>query len=1320
MMSLLSRPFRLRLLSSLLALPVATGAVVVSAHAAPGASPGVRVEALAPLPDDGSPGGGGKAIGLPAGSLRNGLEVYLPLDGSLEATGGAGQRPRVSFERGSPAYTEALRRVEADQPRFTEGRYGQAVFIEYSEVFIRTNAFARAVSLAETTDGFEPVGDGRLSHEKEGPAASFEAIRVEAGPGGGLQTAPVASGAGSGRSVSLYVRGKAGTRVRLALESVEAGKIGTLAENGAVLSGEWERLQCHVTHAKGADRKAGPPVRLALTLPEGGNVSASAFMLETHGGYAGRHAASTWFPGQPMKRPGEILALNEAPDAREGTIAFWFRLEGALKWRTLLCIGDHFGWNSDLRLDLTDDERLALVLAKTKKEARVPQVREGWHHLAVSWDGPQALVYLDGAEVIRIDNAPERSRFGQVTLGGMAANFSPALRGDARLDEFALWKRPLLPSEVEELSRLEEPLGNGAPPLWSFANREPARVFARDQGERMWRFRLVPTAGAESGEAAVRFSIDGFFEGEATLPPATREGAEVAFPWSPARLVPGTYAMRFEIETPGGVHRFTRPVEIVPARMSPANAYVIPWGNQSPGMRELGFTAGSASTRSGLTSALIDDLTREGLYAQYRYNFTADAERDGDRFLEASGQRGKTDQASAQARAAIDHAAARFGEELSLHPQIRYVMLNCEVQFSWAHDFRDATREWVRETFGLDLSPWQRPGGSRDAVTLPFGRLKAAEGGYEPPADGIVARKDPFYAFHRWWHGPEAGNENFLNHRLAAGMRRSAPEVAYIGEPVLRRASLRAFGELDIVQEWFYFPDPFAAVRVQERARAAARRADGTHAGVGSMPQFILKPRMAAPYPGLPTPGMFREAAWHCLARPTPGFTYWNHWSVLERPSREAYTQEELDARFGVRPSWESVTARITVKGERSDTFLFIPELKDELARFHREDLHPLGPLVPRWENRPRRVAIFRSFAAELFNHQRWLSPTPLESAVEALQIPFDVLYDEDFETAAPDFLNRYSVLAIPNAPVLPEAALEPLRAFIARGGMIVVDEAFGPDLPGVTAFSWQASREDRKKLEEAEAALRREYSGSEHNNFREGMEALALQYASATGPTREAVAAMHGAIRPDAEILEGGNAFPNLLQCAGANYLAVVNTRRVPGPHYGHFGKVLEDGVAQSVAIAVAPELGAVAYDLLSHQPVPLTPEGGRHRLRIDLPPAGGRVLLFLPEETGALRSVPATLRAERGGSAPFEITLGGQSGKPLPGRIPARVETLGPGGKPVGDAVYTALENGVLRLEIPVAWNAAPGTYTLRVREAASGKTVTATFEVAPPAPR
>ena len=68
-------------------------------------------------------------------------------------------------------------------------------------------------------------------------------------------------------------------------------------------------------------------------------------------------------------------------------------------------------------------------------------------------------------------------------------------------------------------------------------------------------------------------------------------------------------------------------------------------------------------------------------------------------------------------------------------------------------------------------------------------------------------------------------------------------------------------------------------------------------ARTSGMPQFLLKPGMAAPYAAIPTPHMFRETVWHCIARPLQHMMYWNLQGAYQQ-KKTHITQDEVDKRL--------------------------------------------------------------------------------------------------------------------------------------------------------------------------------------------------------------------------------------------------------------------------------------------------------------------------------------------------------------------------------------------------------------------------------------
>ncbi len=113
-----------------------------------------------------------------------------------------------------------------------------------------------------------------------------------------------------------------------------------------------------------------------------------------------------------------------------------------------------------------------------------------------------------------------------------------------------------------------------------------------------------------------------------------------------------------------------------------------------------------------------------------------------------------------------------------------------------------------------------------------------------------------------------------------------------------------------------------------------------------------------------------------------------------------------------------------------------------------------------------------------------------------------------------------------------------------------------------------------------------------------------------------------------------------------------------------------------------------------------------GRNRFTLDLPPAGGRVLVFLPETIGGIDIGSSdTLDPVRGKWHRLSARLTGNSGHPVPGIIPVRVDIRGPGDRPLDLSRYDAFTNGEWSLDLPISFNQPAGTYQLTLTELASG---------------
>lgn len=1286
----------------------------------------------------------GVLTGAEVDPLSLGLVGYLACDGDLRLVTPAGEEGSAGFERLSQAFTDALQEVPVNEPRFAPGLFGLGVLVEpgyesparYECRNWLPPVVAEVLPRPGTGFPFAAVAGARLGilQAAEGEARGPEAPVLEgaaalhvtcAEPGSGVETRAPVSVLNGNYTASVHVRGdpddlRDGDRA--VLQIVDSARGAVLAESAQAVTASWRRVE--VDAAVGAftrdvSQQAYTPVTLRVTGARPGQVLVlDAFMLEMRGGYsyAGTSGASSWLPGHACRAPEVLDADDLRPcfAGQTGSAALRFRLRGGPQaWRTLFELAGPNRWEPHLQVRLAGDRRLHL--GRRRQEPRdlavdAPLAAGVWHHVAVTWTADRATVYLDGVRKGSLDGLEIPARPSAIRLGSGGPNAA----ANAVLDEIFLYDRELAEEEVGRLARSEVPGAGLAMPAVTLRPRRFIECLAHGWEPQPWTCDVRNQSGAPLPETEVSLRLGAHLElrrALGTLPAGSVTPVEFRFL---PDLAVGTYPLTVAVRSAGREAAvFRRQVDVTPAPEPAANLQVLPW--KATFSRAYGFTCGGGD---------LAETMREGLAWAPHVQFlgcprTLDGE---DVVHDMNGKPGLPRLNSPFIFEQVHREAARLAEQLAPAPALRAVTFNSETQWIWSHDFSPENAAWVRQTFHLELDAWRDPpGGDTNAAMLPYGRLRPGVAGLARPDDGIVDPATPFYAYHRWFHGPLAPTEAFLNQTLSDALTRRRPDVLTIQEPILRRPAVRAFDRMGIAQEWFYYQDPLEAVMVQECLNAAVR---GTGMRPSGMPQFLFKAGTAAPYSGLPTADLFREAAWLCALQPVRLFTYWNFDAVPRAGFENAYvrcvTKAELDALLGSpRPSWPEARRALESGGAQAAKLLaWTPELAEAFRTFHRDQVGPLGALIPQWRNRPRRVAILRSFASQLYGDVRWPGTTWLERCVMECGVPFDVLLDEDFE-GGEDPLAGYQLLVVSGAVCLTRPAAEALQRFADRGGVIVTDPETKVALPGARVL---------RPRDAAPAPARPD-----------GMEPAPGTRLAAPGPGEPADAAaaaplppggpgpglpdpafldvLESAVTPEARSLTPFT-WPNLLEAEGAFYLGVVNDLRLQGPLYGHFGRVRETGAPHHALVRVAAGLGAVAYDLLSQEQVLLTPDGPTLTAGLDLPPGGARVLVLLPGPVARLELEAELTAAQWGDHRGRQVAVRGllldDQGRIVPGLVPATITWVHPDGSRSDFSHHTVFRRGVLECALPVLANGPRGAWRVRVLERASGRAAEAVVTV------
>jgi len=1288
--------------------------------------------------------GGGTGQG--GEDLKRGVIGYLSLDGTVSVVTPTGDDVLAEFTRPSQAFTDDLTHVWCHQPRYAPGRFGTGVLVEAGVASGQKLAFRNYLppEAADFETGkraaFRPFGGARVvlvkgtrvlgtvrpSVDKRlgttGPVLEGRrALKVVCrAVGSGAATGPVASIIPGMYVLSLFARTHAtgGNKHKLRLELV--GKDDRVIGSGEVeVSNVWQRVEVNIANGHFTrDVKKQTPTEVGVRVlgtRAGQTFSVDGLVLELCGGYsyAGRTSASSWMPGHGYRASDRLGVdqLRYVLRGRCGSVAFWAQFRGReQRRRTLFELATGNRWRPDLQLVYLYGRRLVLHRHAPKRSevAAAVKIEPGtWHHYAVTWEDKTATMFLDGKPVGVHKDMAIPARLEHVRLGCAGPNAASG----AVIDEAVLYNRAIGPGEVSALAQRTEAMGGE---LASGVGIRPVRfleTIARTLEPQAWLCDVVNRTGKDLTGVLLTLSVGPQFRVQKRVQRVPAGGAQRARFEFVADLKMGTYP--FEVTATAGSESLAvvrRQVEITRAPEPFDNLMVSPWGWNAA--RTDGLTFGGGD---------VEDAMRDGLYWSKMTHYvgyprTVDGP-DVGRMMDDLPWRANFD--SPYMVEQVDRVGERMAAGFEPIASMRGVTLSSEYQWIFHHDFTPQRMAWVRKTFGFDLRPWRHPPkrGGVNAFQTPFGRLKPSVAKIKLPRDRIIPTTMPIYAYHRWFHGPKGPTESFLNQRLSEKIHARRPDILTIQEPILRRAAVRAFDRMSIGQEWFYYEDPLRAVMVQEQLNAMVR---GTPLRMTGMPQFLFKRGGAAPYNAVATADMWHETVWLCALQPIRLFTYWNYNVVPRSDYKSVYshcmTKAQIDTLFGTpTPTWKQAEAVLKDKPTLSRKLMpWTPELIATFRRFHNEEVGPLGALIPRWRNRARRVAMVWSFASQIFDGVRWPRATGLERSAMCSGVPFDVLYDMDFETDQ-DPLGTYQMVIVSRAVCLTRPTYDWLVKFARRGGTIVVDEATRVKLPGAVVLKETGTaKQFAERVRAKEEALLSRFGSMSGTGYAKGAAALAQPGALPHPAEPTFLAALGKAVKPEARSLTP-NTWLNLLEAGGACYIGVVNDLRVRGPMYGHFGKVREMGVPQTARVVFDPKLGAVAYDVLHQKRVPVRACDGGAEMALALPGGGACVVMLLPRPIASVRvrakAFDATWGDHTGREIRVQARLTDEQGGAVPGLVPVTVTVTGPDGTRSDFSCHRVFDRGRLRFRFPVSRNGPAGVWKIHVTERASGRTAETT---------
>ena len=452
------------------------------------------------------------------------------------------------------------------------------------------------------------------------------------------------------------------------------------------------------------------------------------------------------------------------------------------------------------------------------------------------------------------------------------------------------------------------------------------------------------------------------------------------------------------------------------------------------------------------------------------------------------------------------------------------------------------------------------------------------------PATRVVPDDHPILAFYRWFYRGGDGWNEFLDDVAEMSERRLGRPIVKMYDPIVRQPALRGYGAgMTLWNQWHYvYPEPYNVSYIVSEMQAMNRTNPDRQ--IAMMVQGISYRKALAPKDVVVTnapawvadrpnvsymttpPDLVREAFWTLFTRRLSGVMLYGWRAIFDMPDAE-HPKDGDGYQF--------------TNGET------LPAVKELMTRVG----VPLGPLFKAVPERPMEVAVLESFSSAILAQRCDLAfsgPTlDLGTMLTAANLMPQVVYEEDL--AAWGVPESVRVLVLSQCEVLPESAERAIRAFRARGGIVVGDEVLAP---GVAA--------------DIDVPLFRRMgkAADEQRRMREGARRLLEELAPYYRPP---VSASTSDIR--AYVRSYGK----------TDFLFAVNDRREAGTYVGPWGRVFEKGLPVDGFVSLRRNAGAV-YDLVEHKAVPFSCADVEVRIPVSLAAADGRVFLVTDRPLGVL----------------------------------------------------------------------------------------------------
>lgn len=615
-----------------------------------------------------------------------------------------------------------------------------------------------------------------------------------------------------------------------------------------------------------------------------------------------------------------------------------------------------------------------------------------------------------------------------------------------------------------------------------------------------------------------------------------------------------------------------------------------------------------------------------------------------------------------QYRKMVENALHAFGKTFAGAPHLRYLLFDSESENEERKLYPCEHPECVAamEKAGYRNVPKH--------LLRTWGMVGVSLGGIaKKSGDHILRGGTPELDFIKWWWLNGSG---FVRNRAedAAILKRYLPEARTFHDPILRNPPFLGRDRgMDFVSQWTYAnPSPLALLENIDEMRGATAKPQEVVPNiqlfhyssevVGKAEKndreagAFVEARDAVHSGRFVTiaPDLLREAVWLSMSRPVKALMLDGGSAISDLPGTYANTNP--------------------------DTAEVLTELSQTL-------IVPYGPMLKLMTGAPHRVAVLQSAASTLYGRtgNYGNADKTFADAYNSLllaQIQPEILYDETLNR-----LSDYEVFVVTDTNYLRENDYNLIRRFSETPGkLLLVDRRTPLDFP-------RAVRVDFPDTAKLSASARQSAWVNAGKAIKNLLISKEFRY-TFQSPS-------------DSVILSRriGN---------GDQALFAVNDLRKAGIDLGRYGKLLDEGVPQTVFLTFPAELmrnGRVIYDVAARRPVAANP------YEIYLPAGGGKWFYAASAPiTGLSLKLPE--RGTPGKTVAIEAEL--RTTGRLDGSQAVRLMIRDSAGRTNTASGCYAARNGKLRVELRLAENDRPGFWQVSVEDLIAGHRAEGSFEV------